>query len=689
MPMINFVIDLGAHEDRVKEYLIELEGQFDQEPDMFDVDGRMFKRLTYPNGGKAEYGIDNNRFYFALEAGELAKLIANGNTPPPDYYQQMVDEMPVERPVFWGSVNLIEVFSSLSDLNRIDPTMEKFRFYDIRSAKIVFGFDQTSSVSRMVLDAPEGLTGFWGTFDNPSIDIPQLAGVSDSVDSLSAIQLNLKHLWDLFAPEMGQDDDRDALRQMTAEFAVDLEKDILDNVGQLAYSYQQLSLLNPAAGVVASIEIKDVNRVNAVLEKLLERVEDYFLDDFILEKKDNSQGMLYELIPLDPTMQMVFPGVAFQASDNELLIALDAKAINTHHRRLRRSGGKLTDLPDIAALFDSQLNGSLGQPSGVFYLNMSNMIESVYAVIPLIFAFDGGMNPNVDLDLLPPVEVLTDGVGPTSIGLYRIESGFHIYERSTLPGVLATSPLFVATLLPAVQQVRAAARRAQSQNNIRQLILASLNHESAFRSLPPAAKVDQDGNPLLSWRVQLLPFLEENELYDQFKLDEPWDSPHNFALIEKMPDVFAHPDAKLEPGKTIYLGVAGKQGLFAPATFKEGKQAGRSFQTIIDGTSNSVMIVEAAADKAVYWTQPEDLNIDQEADWQSWLLVRPGNMVVLGMCDGSIQSIPLPSNELLKSLFTVDGGEVIDWNSLLGIDGFNLDFDFESSVGERAISKQL
>ena len=94
-------------------------------------------------------------------------------------------------------------------------------------------------------------------------------------------------------------------------------------------------------------------------------------------------------------------------------------------------------------------------------------------------------------------------------------------------------------------------------NNLKQIALALLNYEAAHKTLPAQAKYDADGKPLLSWRVGILPYIEEQQLYQQFHLDEPWDSPNNIKLLDQMPAVFKHPKMN-KPGTTVYQGVVGK-----------------------------------------------------------------------------------------------------------------------------------
>ena len=82
-------------------------------------------------------------------------------------------------------------------------------------------------------------------------------------------------------------------------------------------------------------------------------------------------------------------------------------------------------------------------------------------------------------------------------------------------------------------------------NKFKMIMIAMWNFESANKHLPPAAICDKNGKPLLSWRVAILPYLDENKLYKQFHLDEPWDSPHNLPLAAKMPDIYANTDRQL------------------------------------------------------------------------------------------------------------------------------------------------
>jgi hypothetical protein len=229
----------------------------------------------------------------------------------------------------------------------------------------------------------------------------------------------------------------------------------------------------------------------------------------------------------------------------------------------------------------------------------------------------------------------------------------------TLSADHATSGVLVALLLPAVQASREAARRAQSMNHLKQLGLAMHNFHDAYQAFPAAYSMDAEGRPLLSWRVHLLPFLEERRLYDQFRLDEPWDSPHNRQLIAQMPDVFRAPGSQAPPGKTNFLGIRGEgMALIAPKR-PEPTPRGSSFRDFIDGLSNTLMIVEANDESAVEWTRPVDFEPDATQPTKGLVGLRPGGFQAL-FGDGSVRFISETiDNVTLMRLFTKADGQPV------------------------------
>jgi multidrug resistance efflux pump/WD40 repeat protein len=199
--------------------------------------------------------------------------------------------------------------------------------------------------------------------------------------------------------------------------------------------------------------------------------------------------------------------------------------------------------------------------------------------------------------------------------------------------------------------------KAEGQTGDSLTLIALAMHKFAadHDHFPPAATFDKEGKPLLSWRVQLLPFVGQEVLYKEFHLDEPWDSEHNKTLLSKMPKVYVRPDGKGNPGETNYLGFVGNGAFF------DGKNGLRYPQAFTDGTSNTIMIVEAA--KAVPWTKPEDLPFDPAKPPPRIGNRGDGSDVFrVAMCDGSVHTFSNNMKpETLKAFITRDGDEIIDW----------------------------
>ncbi|MBY0229411.1 MAG: DUF1559 domain-containing protein [Gemmataceae bacterium] len=170
---------------------------------------------------------------------------------------------------------------------------------------------------------------------------------------------------------------------------------------------------------------------------------------------------------------------------------------------------------------------------------------------------------------------------------------------------VSASVTIKADLAPFIKLARMRSLESDDANNLKQLVLAFHNHEATFGKLPAQAICDKAGKPLLSWRVAILPYLEQTLLYEQFKKDEPWDSPHNKKLIPRMPRIYLAPGRKdLKPGETPYQVFTGRETPFDRSDLM------RKFITIADGLSNTVAIAEAA--KGVAWTRPEDLAVTEK-----------------------------------------------------------------------------
>ncbi len=213
-----------------------------------------------------------------------------------------------------------------------------------------------------------------------------------------------------------------------------------------------------------------------------------------------------------------------------------------------------------------------------------------------------------------------------------------------------------------LEPVQESASRSVCINNEKQIVLALHNYNSAHQnSFPPAYSTSPDGKPLLSWRVLILPYLEQGNLYKDFHLDEPWDSPHNRTLIARMPEVYRCPMESAEAareGKTRYVAPRG------PNTFLRGAQ-GISIKEITDGTSNSIAFIDGGDDRAVIWTKPDDWDVSPAATDPFRGIFeahrsRGRRGTTVSMADGSVRFFTdRIKPEILRALLTIAGGEVI------------------------------
>jgi prepilin-type processing-associated H-X9-DG protein len=242
--------------------------------------------------------------------------------------------------------------------------------------------------------------------------------------------------------------------------------------------------------------------------------------------------------------------------------------------------------------------------------------------------------------------------------------------RRILWVALALTSLFLCILaIPQLDQTRDTPGWKTCQFELRCLALAMIRYHPDGK-IPPAAIRDETGRPLLSWRVAILRQVEEPGLYEEFKLDEPWDSPHNLPLLKKMPRIFGSAsllsDAASE-GKTHYRVFTG------PGTAFE--TPGLQPATFLDGPEQTILVVEAAG--AVPWTKPDELPYDPQQPLPPLGVGFSRDLKLLGysvgrrrgfnvaFADGSARFVRQDVDEAtLRALITRNGGEKIDSRGL-------------------------
>jgi hypothetical protein len=199
---------------------------------------------------------------------------------------------------------------------------------------------------------------------------------------------------------------------------------------------------------------------------------------------------------------------------------------------------------------------------------------------------------------------------------------------------------------------RIAARRTSCKNNLRQIAIAIHNYESEHGTLPPAFTVDADGNPLHSWRVLILPYLELGELYKSIDLTKPWNDPANTEARKNTPVVFRCPSCDSGRSHTNYLANVGDKGSLVPGQ-------GRSLKDFKDGTSESILAFEVGDDLSVEWMSPQDGNFETFRKVFDHRQMPHISAVNVAMADASCRSLePTSDSELdYRPYFTIADGD--------------------------------
>jgi len=222
----------------------------------------------------------------------------------------------------------------------------------------------------------------------------------------------------------------------------------------------------------------------------------------------------------------------------------------------------------------------------------------------------------------------------------------------------------MSLFLPAVQAAREAARRAQCENNLKQIGKAIQQYHEAKGCFPPAFIADKDGKPMHSWRVLILPYLGEEKLFAKYRMEEPWNSPHNAALANQMPYVYCCPSHSLLAPTTDYAMVVG------PHAISDGPTS--RCKNDIQGKSSEKIMVAEAASASIHWMSPCDL----KAEKMSFAINRMncadrlkvhdiGSCHAWGanalFCDGSVRLLDRESTDAKKlaAMTCIDGMEIV------------------------------
>ena len=214
--------------------------------------------------------------------------------------------------------------------------------------------------------------------------------------------------------------------------------------------------------------------------------------------------------------------------------------------------------------------------------------------------------------------------------------------------------IMAALLMPAVQQAREAARRTQCKNNLKQIGLAMHNYHDTYMLFPAAHLNDQQGQPKLSWRVSILPYVDQAPLYNMYNFNEAWDGPSNSRFLNPLPPVYGCPSYPSTGPNTCYATITGDHTVLGA-----GKCV--KMMDVTDGTSNTLMVVEACQ-LNIPWMKPQDIDaatVTRFGDPNGASSKHTAGLHVL-LTDGSVRFVSVTTSpDVIKALIDRDGGTIV------------------------------
>ncbi len=581
------------------------------------------------------------------------------------------------------------VLVSFADLSILPPTPPMLGLSGLRRVDARWGFQGSSLVGITRVAAPGPRKGLLALLDQPTFDTTGALPVPAGLKDYTIVSVDPGKLFDdVVAIAKQADPNSEAAVKGFLDMArnalgVSLRDELLGQIGpKLAFyivpqpttistnpymSFAEWMLHPPQATAV--VEVRDSARFARTLDTLADvanrRIAAAMRDvppggeAKLVRLKGGDVGYVLDL-PLGtfPLPSGVRPTILLGKKYLAIAVSPAAarKALAFESAAEHRPARELTHLPTkLVAL-------SVYDPSAY----APDLIANVPFLVEAIAKLGGngpspspisGLRLKIDPDTMPTADQLKSFMTPGTLAVSVDDEGLTFTSRDSVPSFnpMAAGPVGVALLLPAVQAAREAARRSQSVNNLKQIMLADHNFISASNSFP-ANICDAEGKPMLSWRVAILPYVEQQGLYNEFHLDEPWDSPHNKPLLDKMPATYRSPKASPKDNTTFYQAFVGEGSLY------DTPRKASTLADITDGTSNTIAVVEAA--KAVPWSKPEDVPFDREKDIPKLGGLNWAGGFNAGFADGSVRFIKFSVNkDILKALITKNGGEVISSDS--------------------------
>jgi hypothetical protein len=527
------------------------------------------------------------------------------------------------------------------DMAALAPERDEFGLEGLKRIELQWGFQGDALLTRLRLSVPGPRTGLASLLDQPTFGIDSLPPLPANLTALSVLSVDVLKSFDqldaLVRPVSTEALNEPAELGTLARHGINLRQGVLRHLGPKLAFYAQAPrvadtktaaslLMSHVAGFTLAAQVNDavaaargidslIKSFNPILREYLRTTpRNQYAPSLAFLKFQKLAGphLAYALNLPDafprPYATTLRPTVIVDR--DQLVVSASTPAAQA---AVAGGGGARWQPAEafvslVKTLPAEMVYLGLSDPragTAIFTKTLPILVRQFNAELALsdrtLEIAPGEAFLRIDPDLVPAPADLNRWLFPS---LVVDRQGALLTHREAIP-TLASPAVWgavAAYFLPAVESSREAARRARCRANLVQIAMGMQTYHRMNKAFPMAAIVDGRGKPLLSWRVAILPYIEQRELYDKFKRDEPWDSPHNQALLKEMPRIYLCPGrTKDEPFTTNYKVFVG-----AGALFEKGHDV--TAASVTDGIRNTLMVVEAT--EAVPWTRPDDLSFD-------------------------------------------------------------------------------
>ncbi len=618
---------------------------------------------------EVRWGWHDNYFVLAVGEGMANTIVDRLTGITPAWLEDIRSEYRVERESSLGYVNVTMLLDRLRPLLEKEKgwhVIEKLGLRSIKSLHGLAGFDEHGCVTHSKLVTDGRRRGLLSLLPYKELSDNDLKIIPHDVMIAGAVRVDLSETWENFLrlveefePKAAERMERDLWRT-EEELGVNIEDDLIGSLDDVWTAYVPAGdLMSAWHGSVITCKVKDADRLRTAMKKIVD-----FAKANMAERRGQGVKIRETEFEGEKVYTVNVTGTPFPFSpswcvtDNWLVVGLTPQTVrgvmtrNSKDTNKGRGEDSLADLAEVRQMFDRR-----DAPSSITYVDTPKLVRSLYPLVQMgaqmLSSQLAREGIEIDTSILPSSDAIIRHLRPSVSTMSHSSDGFTFYSQHSLPGgggVMVLAPLAASATLPAIMTARTAARQNQDLNNMKQIALAFHNYGDVHGKFPNNI-YDENGKALLSWRVRLLPYLEQNALYKQFHLDEPWDSAHNRPLADTLIEVYTSPDGPSN-GKTRYLALAGEETIF-PGEKKI------SFASIRDGSSNTIMFVKASAAAAVPWTQPKDIVFNAKKPFKS-LDSRDGRFAATFADAHSTWLSQEIGEETMRAYATRAGGEVIE-----------------------------